>query len=179
MKNSSSRPSSQEIADDLDVDDIAQLREVLKIAEAAQAGKPVDEGELVRVYHQGKGAGRLLHGTYSIGAGEFADVPKSVADLWAGHQSFGRPLVILASEMPANASATARVEAEKEKLSVENQALSDRVKQLEALVAAAQGARASDANPTPGEAALATLEAAVPAAKKLRGQAAAAESKQE
>ena len=94
------------------------------------------EETLVRIYNRNKSSfGSYTHLPYTIKGTDFASVPKWLADKWT--KMFPQHIV-LASEVGSDAAVnTQAVQEQKEKveeLSLENQELASRVKNLEAML---------------------------------------------
>jgi hypothetical protein len=94
------------------------------------------EETLVRIYNRNKSSfGSYTHAPYTVKGTDFASVPQWLADKWT--KMFPQHIV-LASEMgsdaAANTTAVLEQKAKVEELSLENQELSSRVKNLEAML---------------------------------------------
>lgn len=103
------------------------------------------KSSLVRVFN--RGTKTYQHGEFKLLPLSHADVPQDVADGWCGITHFGEKQVVLGSEMTALPSDPVAQE-KVEKLSKENQALQDRIANLEKLVSEAQSHKAKSRKPS-------------------------------
>lgn len=115
----------------------------------AASSEPVDPSALVKVTHHGVGAGRLLHGDYSIGSGETVEVPHSIAKVWYGHSQNGEQLVRPAGELPSDRAKSAELGTIKTKLSDAEAT----IQRLEKLVASLKSGKTSKKKVPPAPAA--------------------------
>ncbi len=105
---------------------------------APKAPKP-SPNDIVRVYNKTRGG--FVHGEFSVGPNEYAEVPRKVADIWLSHRSFGAPAVVLASEVPVSRPAEVHaLKDDNQKLSEANADLKARLDAMEKLVEQARGA---------------------------------------
>lgn len=96
--------------------------------------------QLVRIFHVNPSAGPLQHGEYNLAKGGNALVPKDVADLWMTHSAYGNPVceLIEPAQVAGQGEELSRVKAENEEVREANQALQDRLANLEKMLADAR-----------------------------------------
>lgn len=111
-----------------------------KIAETVAAA---EEPNLVRIYHLNRTGGALVHGPHRLNPGEHADVPKEIADVWLSQVYNGGPVCGLREDVAPtqtddkHKAALEAKQAEVDAANSETEKLAERVKALEAQLAAA------------------------------------------
>lgn len=82
----------------------------------------------VRVLNRGRNT--YTHDAYAAAPGAFADIPKSLYELWKDNTEFGQKVIVLASELP---DPVTKNEAD-EKLAAENEDLRKKLAAAEKLL---------------------------------------------